>query len=326
MLRLVTLIISLVLAVTLAGLTEAKGSTGQVSQAPPATVAAFIPGREQDARVAGIAFRLATRGTRMCPILHQSIGMGLQHLTQYEQAHRVEQITLHSLDHGPGVTLVVPHGPAALAGIQVGDILTEINDVKLPPEQAVDLPFEASRAHERADAVIDLINAAAARPFLKLTMLRSGIFISLTVHPTPACPSQVHLARSNQRNAFADGRHIFLTTGLTAQLRSDDELAFFIAHEMAHNILGHAAVMRGDAVKQGLGRTLGRSGKLIRSIERDADMLGGRLMIAAGYDPVAGAAALLRLDSGIGGPFALHASPKRRIAAMRMLMLAPTVR
>ena len=285
----------------------------------------YIPGRSEDARVAGIAFRLATRGIDNCRQAVPGSGFALQHLTQFELPDRAAEIAGRSLDRGPGVTLVVPDSPAAAAGMMPGDVLIAIDGVALPPEPDVDLPFTAPRAHARADAILDLLDRAAARP-VTLTVLRGGTATSLRIVPSPACPSRVHLARSNQRNAFADGTHVFLTTGLVARLHSDDELAFFIAHERAHNILGHAAVMRGDTVRRGLGRTLGRSGEIIRGVERDADMLAGRMMLAAGYDPVAGIGALVRMDDGIdrglGGLFAEHAAPKDRVAAMRALVQA----
>jgi predicted Zn-dependent protease len=141
------------------------------------------------------------------------------------------------------------------------------------------------------------------------------------VTPLPACPSHAHLARSNQRNAYADGRHVFLTTGLLSRLQNDDELAFIIAHEMAHNILHHATIMRGGEVRHGLGHTLGRSGQIVRETEREADALGSDLMIDAGFDPVRGAAILKRLGRGDLGIdlFAAHDSAGKRIAAMRVL-------
>ncbi len=285
----------------------------------------YVPGRSEDARVSGIAFRLATHGIGNCPRPVPATGFALQHLTQFELPDRAAEIAGRSLDRGPGVTLVVPGSPAAAAGMMPGDVLIAIDGVALPPEPGTDLPFAAPRAHARADAILDRIDRAATRPFT-LTVLRGNATTSLSITPSPACPSRVHLARSNQRNAFADGTHVFLTTGLVLRLRSDDELAFFIAHEMAHNILDHAAVMRSDTVRRGLGRTLGRSGEIIRGVERDADMLAGRMMLAAGYDPVAGVGALVRMDDGfdnvLGASFAEHASPKDRVAAMQALVQA----
>lgn len=90
---------------------------------------------------------------------------------------------------------------------------------------------------------------------------------------------------------------------------------------MAHNILNRAMIMRGGDVKHGLRHTLGRSGRIVRETERDADALGGELMIDAAFDPVRGAAILRRRgrdDLGIN-MFAAHDFMNKRIAAMQTL-------
>ncbi|MGU3392442.1 M48 family metalloprotease [Sphingomonas sp. M1A8_2b] len=295
------------------------------------------PGREADGRVEQIAFRLATAGRAHCPALEPDLGLVFQHLSQFELADRPGMIAGQALDRGPGVIAVVPGGPAALAGIRPGDVMLAIDGRGIPPETALAAPFDAARAHARADTVRDLFAHMTATPF-PVSLLRDVVITTVTVTPRLACPSYVHLARSNQRNAYADGRHVFTTTGLLSAVRNDDELAFIIAHEMAHNILHHAIVMRGGDVRpgdvrpgdvrQGIGRTLGRSGRVVRQIEREADALGGTLMLDAGFDPVRGAAILGHLGGGdLGiGLFAAHDSAGKRIAAMRALVEAREVR
>jgi len=298
-----------------------------VDTALGAIPARALPGREEDGRVERIAFRLAVAGRARCEILVPTLGLVLQHLSQFELADRPGMITSHSLDRGPGVVVVVPDSPAAAAGIRPGDIVTAIDGRALPPETALSASFDASRAHARADSVQDLLENTGTRRFT-ITLLRKDSILVADVIPLPACPSHAHLARSNQRNAYADGRHVFLTTGLLSRLDNDDELAFVIAHEMAHNILRHATIMRGGDVKHGLGRTLGRSGRIIRETERTADALGGAMMLDAGFDPVRGAAILQHLGGGDLGLdlFAAHDSAGKRIAAMRALVSARTPR
>ncbi|QQV78454.1 M48 family metalloprotease [Sphingomonas aliaeris] len=245
----------------------------------------YLEGRAEDARVARISYRLTTVGAKRCLMLEPNIGLVLQHLSQFEQKDRAEIIAALPLDRGPGVIAIVLGGPAAEAGIHPGDILLDVNGVPIPSEPGLSQPFDAGRAHRRNDTVTDLLEKARM-----ITVLREGAARTLTIAPVPACLSRVHLARSGQRNAFADGRHVFLTTGILALLRNDHELAFFIAHEMAHNILGHAAAMRSGAVE---------SRKAVRQIESTADLLAGNLMIDSGYDPVVGAAALKRVGAPI---------------------------
>lgn len=278
-----------------------------------------VPGREQDARVAHLANRLATAGIARCPVLAPTLGLVLQHLTQFELSHRPALISAFGLKRGPGVAAIVLDGPAARGGLRPGDVLLAIDGVPVPPEPFADAPFDQRNARARADSVIDALTRSSAT---ELTILRGGSEQRLRVTPVPACPSRVHLARSQQTNAYADGVHVFLTTALINDT-SEDELAFVIAHEMAHNILGHAAILRGPAVERGLGRTLGRSGAIVRATERAADALGAELMADAGYDPVAGAAFLRRLDEGLRiGLFAAHDSTGDRIAKISATVAA----
>jgi hypothetical protein len=265
----------------------------------------YLPGRRDDARVAVITYRLATLGHARCPAPVAETGLVLQHLSQFDIADRAGILSTWPIDRGPGVIVVVPTSPAATAGFRAGDIMLAIDGMAIPPENDLVLPFEAAGARLRADAVLDLLQTAQS-----VTLLRDGTPHVARLKPILACPSRVHLARSKQRNAFADGRHIFLTTGVLAQLRNDDEVAFLIAHEMAHNILGHAAMMRSGEIR-------GRQG--VRQIESAADRLGGTLMLDAGFDPVKGAALLKRLDGSDFGIslFANHEPAAKRIASLQ---------
>lgn len=277
------------------------------------TAALQSPGREADARVARITYRLTVAGRKRCPVVESSLGLLFQHLSQFDLADRPGMIATQALDRGPGVIAVVPGGPGDVAGVRANDVLLTVNGVTLPSEPGLADPFDAARAHARADSVHDLLARAGMKP-MTLTVLRDGAVVPVEIRPAPTCPSQVHLARSGQRNAFADGRHVFVTTGLLARLGGDDQIAFVIAHELAHNILRHAAILRSDKV---------RHGRIVRQTERDADALAGELMLDAGFDPVAGAQALLRLAADGGGTnLSGHGSDADRVEAMRALAVA----
>jgi predicted Zn-dependent protease len=63
----------------------------------------------------------------------------------------------------------------------------------------------------------------------------------MNVPLTPACAFSVELGNSDNVNAYADGRRIVITRGMMRAAQTDDELAYVLAREMAHNILGHPA-------------------------------------------------------------------------------------
>ena len=95
------------------------------------------------------------------------------------------------------------------------------------------------------------------------------------------------------------GNGVYVTTGLLEFLRSDDELAVVLAHEMAHDSLGHFTRKQVQAVAGllaevaitvftgiGTGGALARLGEMAFAggMERDADELGLYMAGRAGYD------------------------------------------
>ena len=65
---------------------------------------------------------------------------------------------------------------------------------------------------------------------------------------------------------------------------------------------------------------MGKSGRIVRQTEGEADQLAGRIMLAAGYNPGRGAMILPKLGGGPRiGLFATHDSDGERIKAMQAL-------
>lgn len=108
---------------------------------------------------------------------------------------------------------------------------------------------------------------------------------------------RVYTLRSSAVNAFATGRgEIFVTMGLLAQLENEAQLAYILAHELAHVEEGHNLELFLEA--QRLERDLKRSNflnqsdfdaKVIsvnrysREMEKDADASGLKRMLQSGY-------------------------------------------
>ena len=122
---------------------------------------------------------------------------------------------------------------------------------------------------------------------------------------------QVHILRDERPDAFtAGGGHLFITTGMIDLLGTDERIATVLAHEMAHNVLGHvwAAKEKKDMARRAhrFSRDvlaekmnmpwLGRSVSFIvntslntysRQQEYDADGEGLDLLVRAGWKPQA---------------------------------------
>ena len=112
---------------------------------------------------------------------------------------------------------------------------------------------------------------------------------------------EFHVIRDDAINAFAlPGGKIFINTGIILNTHSEAEFAGLIAHELAHTVLSHSFAQFasnqlhnsvGQMVDSALGSTL-PIGSIIstivsldysRSHERQADIVGTRVLATAGY-------------------------------------------
>ena len=147
-------------------------------------------------------------------------------------------------------------------------------------------------------------------------------------------------------NAFAlPGGPAFVYTGLIAAADNDAQIAGVLAHEMSHVALRHgtnqvskanllqlpamlAGALAGDSMLgqlAQLGIGLGANSvmlKFSRNAERDADLLGARIMSAAGYNPIEMARFFEKLEAEGGSHTAFeqflsdHPNPGNRVKAV----------
>jgi predicted Zn-dependent protease len=99
----------------------------------------------------------------------------------------------------------------------------------------------------------------------------------------PGCGGEFSLAAGQSLSAWSDGSHVVVSRGMVKFAKTDDELAFVVAHEMAHNMLRHAEQLHG--VPTGFASNFGSHAARIKRTEIEADSLAVVLMQRAGYDP-----------------------------------------
>jgi hypothetical protein len=255
------------------------------SSATPATAAApeidyaGTTLRQADLRVGAIAYRLAKAGSALCANRAPLTGLLFHHLGEYRAADRPTMIARYTLDRGPGILAVVSGSPAAEAGLAAGDVLLSVNGQPFP---APELPTESDKKRWRlsADKAEDQLDLALRQGPAHLRLVRDGRELGLVMTAPLGCFGRVRLARSNQVNAFSTGHSVVMTTAMLDFVRSDDELAVVLGHELAHQILGHP-VMRNE---EGVLASFGIGAAELWHREAEADRLGLRLMAAAGFD------------------------------------------
>jgi predicted Zn-dependent protease len=173
-------------------------------------------------------------------------------------------------------------------------------------------PAGASRARQQQ------LGDALAAKMLKKTRLshdkakaaRAGRIVERLAGAIPDGPKwRVHLIDDAKANAFTTGGgHLFITTGMIDLLDDDGRIAAVLAHEMAHNMLGHVVdaqkkkdlarsmhrFSRDVLTKQMRMRWLGRSLSFLvntslntysRAQEDEADAKGMEYLVAAGWPP-----------------------------------------
>ncbi len=224
-----------------------------------------------DRHVAEVAFNLALANAELCPAPAPRAGWLLHAASQYSADLRPEAERLYGLDGAlPGVSVVIDGSPAAVAGLQVGDVITAVDGV----------PMEAAR--DRTGANFDdlarnldvLDTAMAGSDPVRLKVFRQGTTLTTELTPILTCSYETQVDSSPDIRARADGRRIFISSAFAAYAGTPDTLAFVLGHELAHNILGHPAAMRG----------LNLAPWRIEQSENAADRVGLFLMARAGYD------------------------------------------
>jgi hypothetical protein len=236
--------------------------------------------RDDDARVAAIAYRLARNGGPLCAERYPLTGLLFHHLAEYEAVDRPLMIGRYGLDRGPGILTILTGTPAAAAGLVAGDVLLAVNGQAFPSPVRIAAEARRKKWRPMLEASEKLLEDALRTGPARLQVLRGGRQLDLTLGSEPGCIGRVRLARSTQMNAFSLRGYVIMTTAMLGYVRSDDELAVILGHELSHSILGHEGVRDEEGILAGLGI----KPNAIWKREAAADRLGLRLMAAAGYN------------------------------------------
>ena len=254
----------------------AAAPSGAAARADPSPYAALAA---LEARVAAIGFRLTTANAAWCPVQQPQFGWIWGDPRLYDAERRLEALAVYgAVDRDASfVAALAPASPAAEAGMRVGVAIIGMQGSAVP---------DGADAHPFARITAIETQLAALPPTAPLA-LDTGDAGALTLIPVAGCVSDFRVEASEKPGAVADGRMVLVNQGLAQFAQDDDELAAAIAHELAHNILRHRARLDAAGVDRGLGKQFGRSARLFKQTEVEADRLSVWLLAGAGYDPAA---------------------------------------
>ena len=244
-------------------------ASGTSLSAAPMSLRAFA---EQQMHIATIGYRLNAANANRCAQPQMLTGMLLHDLSQYDSAVRPAVGQAFSLGSGFGIIQIVPGSAAERAGLHIDDEIIAVRGVSVEDPAAVARPGKSYRRMERFAAVLQSSLQTGAT---ELLVRRNGAVSRVMLQGQAGCGGELSLLNSNEQNAWSDGNHVVVTTGMLRLAHSDDEVAFVVAHEMAHNMLGHS--------RSGASQIFGA-----RRSEIAADQMAVGLMTYAGYQPQSG--------------------------------------
>jgi len=223
-----------------------------------------------DQRLQDVGWQLAAGNAGFCPKVVPAIGLQLQDMASYG-APQIARTAL-GLKRDFAVQTAARGSPAALSGAFTRNreitALERFDPNAWPAGTAMDWQ-RLVRAHDHIDAMLTE---------------HGGIAIGFTdgsqarLQPVEVCATRFELMGEG-RKAVADGSRVVIGIEFPAFAYDEPEFAALVAHELAHNVLGHDAWLDRH----------GRSGRHVRRTEREADRLMPWLLANAGYDPAAAA-------------------------------------
>lgn len=184
------------------------------------------------------------------------------------------------------ISSVLAGSGAARVGLRKGDSLIAVEDQALhggPDAEA-----------QAAEVLGPLVGNRAA---LNLTISRDGLPQTLNVPVTRACAIRIQLGNADNINSYADGQRVAITRGMMHFAQSDEAIAYVLARDIAHNVLGHAGAMRQTSTQGSMIDNLVRAkpdtslligGGGIKPVPQDldaaADTLAIYMLARAGYN------------------------------------------
>lgn len=231
--------------------------------------AAIARYQDADQRLQDVGWQLARGNAGFCAQVVPSIGLQLQDMSSYG-APAIARAAL-GLKGDFAVETAARGSPAAATGAfrRNREIirLDQLDPNAWPAGPAMDWQ-RLVWTHDHIEAVLTEHGAIA------IGFADGG---EARVEPVEVCATRFELMGEG-RKAVADGTRVVIGIDFPAFAYEEAVFAGVVAHELAHNVLGHDAWLDRNR----------RSRKHVRRTEREADRLIPWLLANAGYDPAAG--------------------------------------
>lgn len=281
-------------------------------------IQAFNENAEKQAHIAGLAYPLLVANSDLCGS-NVVNDIGIQWIVFNDIVGVVGRFAAINLgiSHNPYLTVVTPGSPAAKAGLQEGDTLLSLNGSRIGKDRNWVAWVDNTRLYRwRFNRFLN--RALSQRSSITVQYRRGTEIFQTDIQPVRRCDFDVFVieysfpasktdgvavsySEFNPLNSISYGGTILISSGLYEWAQTDRELQMFIAHELAHEIVGHRVhatkwLIRVEPLKRaGLLGDFGRGGLLNfphpttprrydQTQEQDADYLAMYLLARATID------------------------------------------
>ncbi|MHA6317738.1 M48 family metalloprotease [Altererythrobacter sp. CAU 1778] len=233
----------------------------------------------QDQRLLDLSDRMLIASANRCEETMPNIGLIMHSRDQYAASSEEYRERAFPPERPLAVLAVGDPSPSRSAGIAPGAWLTGIGSWRT----------ETSSSDERQLRLraFDALASLPAEEYVVLHMASSAGLSDVAIPARPACRILVEQVPGSRRFARSDGSIIQISSKLLEEV-DDSQLAVILAHELAHAVLQHRERLDEADVKKGLLGEFGKSARLAREAEIEADRLSVHLLADAGLDPSAG--------------------------------------
>lgn len=267
---------------------DTPGSTGStpISATVPSQLDTLRSITTQQDRLYRVAAPLLVSNAPLCKgNARRLLGFSAKNKYSYSDDY-IDAAQSLGFDERLQVTGVLSNSGAARVRIKRGDILVIVEGKAMP---------QGANAERQAAGILGPM--VSTRSSIKLGLIRNGSNMMVNVPLTLACGFAIELGNADHVNAYADGRRVLVTRGMLNFARSDSELAYVLAKELAHNALGHPTQQTMNATVGGIidnliritpdSSTLGGTGGVRatpQELDAAADTLALYMLVRAGYN------------------------------------------
>ena len=223
-------------------------------------ISAFAETERLHARLWDVAYPVLAENAALCPRTRRDIGILTHSVKDYPKDMREAAARELGAKKTPSIRRVAAGTPAFSAGLKIGD---EILSADGTPIAANSKLFKA------------MLHSGET----SLRVKRGGETFTVKLPSREICDYGVKLSMRSTVNAYASGKTMTMTSGMMNFTQSDDELALIVAHELAHNTMGHIRKIVSNMLLSGFAT------RYTRPFESEADYVGLYYLVRAGYDP-----------------------------------------